>query len=72
MKNCIKPPYKKLKSLESGFIKNSNFENNRDPCDILAEMEIVSWGMNAIKEAVKNFLADFSAKEVPPLPPLPP
>ena len=41
--------------------------------DILAEMEIVSWGMNAIKEAVKNYLADFSAKEVPPpLPPLPP
>ena len=33
--------------------------------DILAEMEIVSWGMNAIKEAVKNYLADFSPKEVP-------
>ena len=29
-------------------------------------MEIVSWGMNAIKEAVKNYLADLSAKEVPP------
>ena len=29
MKNCIRPPYKKLKS---GFIENSNFENNRDPC----------------------------------------
>ena len=41
--------------------------------DILAEMEIVSWGMNAIKEAVKNYLADFPAKEVPPrIPPLPP
>ena len=38
--------------------------------DKLAEMEIVSWGMNAIKEAVKNFLADFSAKEVPPPSPL--
>ena len=37
--------------------------------DILAEMEIVSWGMNAIKEAVKNYLADLSAKEVPPPPP---
>ena len=33
IKNCIRPPYKKLKSLKSGFIENSNFENNRDPCD---------------------------------------
>ena len=31
MKNCIKPHYEKLKPLKSGFIKNSNFENNRDP-----------------------------------------
>ena len=31
MKNCIRPPYKKLKTLKSGFIENSNFENNRDP-----------------------------------------
>ena len=31
IKNCIRPPYKKLKSLKSGFIENSNFENNRDP-----------------------------------------
>ena len=30
-KNCIRPPYKKLKSLKSGFIENSNFENNREP-----------------------------------------
>ena len=30
-KNCIRPPYKKLKPLKSGFIENSNFENNRDP-----------------------------------------
>ena len=38
--------------------------------DKLAEMEIVSWGMNAIKEAVKNYLADLSAKAyLPPLPP---
>ena len=35
IKNCIRPPYKKLKSLKSGFIENSNFENNRDP-----------WGVN--------------------------
>ena len=34
MKNCIRPPYEKLKSLKSGFIENSNFENNRDPCPI--------------------------------------
>ena len=34
IKNCIRLPYKKkLKSLKSGFIENSNFENNRDACD---------------------------------------
>ena len=38
IKNCIRPPYKKLKSLKSGFIENSNFENNRDPCQSLLEM----------------------------------
>ena len=32
MKSCKRPPYEKLKSLKSGFIENSNFENNRDPC----------------------------------------
>ena len=32
MKNCIRPNYEKLKLLKSGFIENSNFENNRDPC----------------------------------------
>ena len=32
MKNCIRPHYEKLKSLKSGFIENSNFENIRDPC----------------------------------------
>ena len=31
MKNCIRPPYEKLKSLKSGLVENSNFENNRDP-----------------------------------------
>ena len=34
IKNCIRPPVKKLKSLKSGFIKNSNFENNRVPCTL--------------------------------------
>ena len=32
MKNCIRPHYEKLKPLKSGFMDNSNFENNRDPC----------------------------------------
>ena len=32
MKNCKRPHYEKLKPLKSGFIENSNFENNRDPC----------------------------------------
>ena len=35
MKNCIEPHYEKLKPLKSGFIENSNFENNRDPCQNL-------------------------------------
>ena len=33
MKNCIRPHYEKLNPLKSGFIENSNFENNRDPCN---------------------------------------
>ena len=32
MENCIRPHYEKLKPLKSGFIENSIFENNRDPC----------------------------------------
>ena len=32
VKNCIGPTYKKLKPWKSAFIKNSSFENNRDPC----------------------------------------
>ena len=35
MKNCIRPHYEKLKPLKSGFIENSKFENNRDPCNWL-------------------------------------
>ena len=36
MKNCIRPHYEKLKPLKSGFIENSNFENNRDPwCQVV-------------------------------------
>ena len=32
MKNCIRPHYEKFNPLKSGFIENSNFENNRNPC----------------------------------------
>ena len=32
MENCIRPHYEKLKPFKSGFIENSIFENNRDPC----------------------------------------
>ena len=35
MKNCIRPHYEKLKPLKSGFIENSNFENNRDPWSLV-------------------------------------
>ena len=44
MKNCIRPHYEKLKPLKSGFIENSNFENNRDPCFRVRLTEIPSWG----------------------------
>ena len=37
MKNFIRPHYEKLKPLKSGFIDNSNFENNRDPCLLISE-----------------------------------
>ena len=42
MKNCIRPHYEKLKPLKSGFIENSNFENNRDPCSQL-HLIMVDW-----------------------------
>ena len=40
MKNCIRPHYEKLKPLKSGFIENSNFENNSDPCDQLLSQSL--------------------------------
>ena len=43
MNNCIRPPYRKLKPLESGFIEKSNFENNRDPL-----------GLGGVKTAMSN------------------
>ena len=42
MKNCIRPPYEKLKPLKSGFIDNSNFENNRDPCKKVLPMPLAA------------------------------
>ena len=39
MKNCIRPHYEKLKPLKSGFIENSNFENNRDPCTAILAVD---------------------------------
>ena len=45
MKNYIRPHYEKLNPLKSGFIENSNFENNRDP-----------WGgvpHNSVKEKIR-------------------
>ena len=42
MKNCIRSLYEKLKALKSGFIENSNFENNRDPCCIVNMHRILS------------------------------
>ena len=44
MKNCIRPHYEKLKPFKSGFIENSIFENNRDPCfcpQLTEELEIL-------------------------------
>ena len=41
MKNCIRPHYEKLKPLKSGFIENSNFENDRDPCAIVMKEQLV-------------------------------
>ena len=43
MKNCIRPLYEKLKPLKSGFIENSNFENNRDPLLNLAQEDLNSF-----------------------------
>ena len=49
MKNCMRPHYEKLKPLKSGFIKNSNFENNRDRlcfaafCSMLSTFDDNGW-----------------------------
>jgi len=38
IKNCLRPPYEKLKPLKSDFIENSNFDINRDPCSRITRM----------------------------------
>ena len=44
MKNCIRSHYEKLKPLQSGFIENSNFENNRDPCHVVLALVLIFLG----------------------------
>jgi hypothetical protein len=51
MKNCIRPHYEKLKPLKSGFIENSNFVNNRDPCTVASENELETY----MKPRLVNF-----------------
>ena len=45
MKNCIRPPYKKLKSLKSGFVENSNVSAAIIPqiCQLIYTTEISNW-----------------------------
>ena len=45
-KNCIRPPYEKLKPLKSGFIENSIFENNRDPWHCSGGLDRDEFGNN--------------------------
>ena len=63
MKNCIRPPYEKLKSLKSGFIENLNFENNRDPWVTGCKMDVLgcnwvvtgcNWGVTGCNGYVKG------------------
>ena len=53
-KNCRRPPYKKLKSLKSGFIENSNFENNRVPC-----LNVVKYSeQKSVGDLLRTYLAN--------------
>ena len=70
IKNCIRPPYKKLKSLKSGFIENSNFENNRDPWTLESPFSHPFWNYSIKKwldmtspliYVLKSFLDVFSS-----------
>ena len=52
MKNCIRPPYEKLKPLKSGFIENCNFENDRESWNRVSivpsrgDVSLSFWGIN--------------------------
>ena len=70
MKNCIRLPYEKLKSLKSGFIENSNFENNRDPWTLESPFSHPFWNYSIKKwldmtspliYVLKSFLDVFSS-----------
>ena len=70
MKNCIRPHYEKLKPLKSGFIENSNFENNRDPCNHMhAGFKPVARTAARMREALDVALEADKAEEnvLPPL-----
>ena len=67
MKNCIRPHYEKLKPLRSGFIENSNFENNRDPwskTDLLNKFLGYSrqWKQNILFFWISNIICLTSAR----------
>ena len=49
IRNCIGPPYKKLKPLKSAFTKNSSFEINRDPCNRNLPFVTISFSRHAVK-----------------------
>ena len=66
IKNCIRPPYKKLKPLKSGFIEKPNFENNRDPCDVHQDPT------NLIRKDYSAHLQLYNIKAKPPVPAMPP
>ena len=57
IKNCIRPLYEKLKPLKSGFIENSNFENNKDPLGLALFKISLNFVMNNI--CMLLIIADF-------------
>ena len=59
MKNCIRPHYEKLKPLKSGFIENSNFENDRDPCEpaLVPDRLIVIYSPAKIYDILEKYLS---------------
>ena len=59
MKNCIRLHYEKLKPLKSGFIENSNFENDRDPCEpaLVPDSLIVIYSPAKIYDILEKYLS---------------